>query len=71
MKDVLNLGLRLLIITVIAGLILGGTYVITKDPIAAVSYTHLDVYKRQGIRGALAGAMTDSVQRPRRSNSIG
>ena len=35
MKDVLNLGLRLLLITLVAGLLLGGTYVITKEPTEA------------------------------------
>ncbi len=34
MKGILNLTWRLAVITIIAGLLLGGTYVLTKDPIA-------------------------------------
>ena len=62
-KKIVHDALILTVFTVVIGFILGLVYEITKDPIAkaeeataqaaykavfeAVSYTHLDVYKRQ------------------------
>lgn len=52
MRDLLNLSLRLLVFSLIAGLLLGGTYVITKEPIERGALAAQDAARRAVLPGA-------------------
>ena len=60
-KEVLKPALSLFVFCLIMTLLLAGTNLLTKDMIKAVSYTHLDVYKRQ-TNNCTKGFKTPCVQ---------
>lgn len=46
MREIVKVALRLLVIMLVAGLCLGGTYVVTKDPIAAQQQAQRDAARK-------------------------